>query len=112
MSEATSTSNQTTKTWVRIPDGTRVRLREGRQEGIIDGLTELVVGASRNPDGRTQYRIKLADQARILVSEDDLLVLTDAEGLILMVKQKVELRRSMTDRLRSALGADRFVPLS
>ena len=31
------------KKWVRIPDGTKVRFREDGREGIIDGLTELVV---------------------------------------------------------------------
>ena len=39
--------------WVRIPDGTKVRFREDGREGIIDGLTELVVGPRRNPDCRT-----------------------------------------------------------
>ena len=40
----------TGKRWVRIPDGTKVRFREDGREGIIDGLTELVVGPRRNPD--------------------------------------------------------------
>jgi len=109
MAEVHATPIQVGKTWVRIPDGTRVRLREGRQEGVIDGLTELVVGPGRNPDGRTQYRLNLGDQPRMLVAEDELLVLTDAEGLVLMLKQKVELRRFMTERLRAAFAADRFV---
>jgi hypothetical protein len=109
MAEIHATPKQAVKTWVRIPDGTRVRLREGRHEGVIDGLTEFVVGPARNPDGRTQYRLKLGDQARMLVAEDELLVLTDAEGLILMLKQKVEFRRFMTERLRAAFAADRFV---
>ena len=39
----------------------------------------------------------------MLVAEDELLVLTDAEGLVLILKQKVEFRRFMTDRLRAAL---------
>lgn len=101
---------QTAKAWLRIPDGIRVRLREGYQEGVIDGLTELVVGPGRNQDGRTQYRLNLSDQARVLVAEDELLVLTDAEGLVLILKQKVEFRRFMTDRLRAAFAANRFVP--
>lgn len=110
MAEVHATSIQAPKTWVRIPDGTKVRLREGRQEGVIDGLTELVVGPGRNPDGRTQYRLNLGDQARMLVAEDELLVLTDAEGLVLILKQKVEFRRFMTERLRAAFAAERFVP--
>lgn len=96
--------------WVRIPDGTRVRLKTDQQEGVVDGLTELVHGPGRNPDGRTQYRVNLGDQARTLVVEDDLLVLVDAEGVALMVKQKVEFRRLMTQRLRGAFSSDRFVP--
>lgn len=109
MAEVQATPIQVGKTWVRIPDGTRVRLREGRQEGVIDGLTELVVGPGRNPDGRTQYRLNLGDQPRMLVSEDELLVLIDAEGLVLMLKQKVELHRFMTERLRAVFAADRFI---
>ena len=96
--------------WVRIPDGTRVRLKADQQEGVVDGLTEIVNGPGRNPDGRTQYRVNLGDQARALVVEDDLLVLVDPEGLVLMVKQKVEFRRLMTQRLRGAFAQDRFVP--
>jgi len=42
----------TVKRLVRIPDGTKVRFREDGREGIIDGLTELVVGPGRNPDSR------------------------------------------------------------
>ena len=78
----------TVKRWVRIPDGTKVRLREDRCEGIIGGLTELVVGPGLNPYSRTQYRINVGDPDRTLAIEDDLLVLTDADGVLLMVKQK------------------------
>ena len=97
-------------TWRRIPDGTRVRLRENAQEGVIDGLTELVVGRERNPDGRTQYRINLGDPERMLVAEDALLILVDAEGVVLMLKEKVDYRRLVTEQLRGGLSADRFVP--
>lgn len=110
MVEAQSVPSTTATRWFRIPDGTRVRLRHDGQEGVVDGLTELVAGAGRNPDGRTQYRINLGDQARTLVTEDDLLILIDGEGTVLMVKQKPEFRRMITARLRSALAADRFVP--
>ncbi len=101
---------QARKIWIRIPDGLRVRLREGQQEGVIDGLTELVVGPARNPDGRTQYRLNLEGQPRMLVAEEELLVLTDAEGLVFMPKENVELRRLVTTRLRSTFAPDRFVP--
>ncbi len=97
------------KKWVRIPDGTKVRFREDGREGIIDGLTELVVGPGRNPDSRTQYRINVGDPDRILAIEDDLMVLTDADGVVLMVKQKGEYRRVVTQQLQAVFAADRFV---
>ena len=96
----------TVKKWVRIPDGTKVRFREDGREGIIDGLTELVVGPGRNPDNRTQYRINVGDPDRTLAIEDDLLVLTDE---VIMVKQKGELRRKVTQQLQAVVADDRFV---
>jgi hypothetical protein len=99
----------TVKRWVRIPDGTKVKFREDGREGIIDGLTELVVGPGRNPDSRTQYRINVGDLDRTLAIEDDLLVLTDADGVVLMVKQKGEYRRVITQQLQAVFAADRFV---
>ena len=78
---------------MRISDGTKVRFRESGHEGTIDGLTELVVGPGRNPDNRTQYRINLGEFDRTLAIEHDLLVLTDADGVALMVKQRDEYRR-------------------
>ena len=56
----------------------------GRYEGIIDGLTKLVIGPGRNPDSRTQYRINVGDLDRTLAIEQELLVLTDADGGALM----------------------------
>lgn len=102
--------NQRKATWRRIPDGTRVRLRENAQEGVIDGLTELVIGPGRNPDGRTQYRINLGDPARMLVAEDALLIVIDKEGLVFIVKQNIDYRRLVTEQLRGDFSADRFVP--
>ena len=96
--------------WRRIPNGTRVRVRENAQEGLIDGLTELVVGPRRNPDGRTQYRINLGDPDRMLVAEDELLIIVDAEGLVVMCKEKMDYRRLVTEQLRGGFSADRFVP--
>lgn len=97
------------KSWMRIPDGTKVRIREGGQEGVIEGLTELVVGPGRNPDGRTQYRLNVGDPTRMLVAHEGLQILTDAEGLVLIVKQNVDYRRIVTERLRAEMSADRFV---
>ena len=99
----------TVKRWVRIPDGTKVRFCEDGREGIIDRLTELVMGLGRNPDSRTQYRINVGDPDRTLATEDDLLVLTDADGVVLMVKQKGEYRRVITQQLQAVFAADRFV---
>ena len=97
------------KRWMRIPNGTKVRLLEGGQEGVIDGLTELVVGPGRNPDGRTQYRLNVGDQARILAVEDALVVLTDGDGLVLIAKENIAYRRIVTDQLRADLPTERFV---
>ena len=97
------------KPWTRLPKGTKVRLVEGGQEGLIDGMTELVVGPGRNPDGRTQYRLNVGDQSRLLAGQDDLAVLTDKEGLVLIERQSIEYRRLVTDQLRSELASDRFV---
>ena len=91
------------KAWTRFPNGTKVRLLEGGQEGSIDGMTELVVGPGRNPDGRTQYRLNVGDQSRILA------VLTDKKGVVLIEKQNIEYRRLVTEQLRAELASDRFV---
>ena len=96
----------TMQRWVRIPDGTEVRFCEGGYEGTIDGLTELAMGSGRNPDSRTQYRINVRDPDRTLAIEDDLLVLTDEA---IMVKQKGEHRRMVTQQLQAVVADDRFV---
>jgi hypothetical protein len=96
------------KSWMRIPNGTKVRLAEGGMTGVIDGLTELVVGPGRNPDGRTQYRVNVGDPLRLLVAQEGLLVLTDAAGMVLMHKATVEYRRIVTEQLRVELSTDRF----
>jgi hypothetical protein len=54
------------KAWMKIPNGTKVRLTVGGMNGVIDGVTELVVGPGRNPDGRTQYRVNVGDPLRML----------------------------------------------
>ena len=43
------------------PDGMKVKFRGDGREGIIVGLTELVVASGRNPDSRTQHRINMGD---------------------------------------------------
>jgi hypothetical protein len=96
--------------WVRIPNGTRVRLQSERKEGVVEGLTEIVVGPGRNPDGRTQYRVDVAGApAMQLAAEDELVILTDRKGLVVLPRQPEGYRRHVTDRLRAAFAADRFV---
>jgi len=95
--------------WVRIPDGIMVKHRHEGQEGFIDGLTEIVVGADRNPDGRTQYRMNTGVATRRLVVEDDLCILIDDENLVIMLRHKAAYRRSVTEQLHGLLADDRFI---
>ena len=93
--------------WIRIPDGTKVRHRSEAYEGAIDGLTEIVSGSERNPDGKTQYRVNVGDSTRLLVSEDHL----DIQNLVLLARESELYRRNVTDRLRSVFAEDRFVTI-
>ena len=95
--------------WVRIPDGTKVRHRSEAYEGVIDGLTEIVSGSDRNPDGKTQYRVNVGDSTRLLVSEDHLNILLDNKNLVLLARESELYRRNVTDRLRAVFAEDRFV---
>jgi hypothetical protein len=95
--------------WVRIPDGTKVRHRSEAYEGVIDGLTEIVSGPDRNPDGKTQYRVNVGDSTRLLVSEHHLNILLDSKNLVLVGREPELYRRSVTDRLRAVFPEDRFV---
>lgn len=97
--------------WVRIPDGTKVRHRSEAYEGVIDGLTEIVSGPDRNPDGKTQYRVNVGDSTRLLVSEDHLNILLDNKNLVLLARESELYRRNVTDRLRAAFAEDRFVTM-
>jgi hypothetical protein len=95
--------------WVRIPDGIKVRHRHEGHDGVIDGLTEMVVGPNRNPDGQTQYRLNIGTPLRQLVTEDDLCILLDTENLVIMTREKAPYRRYITERLHVALTDDRFI---
>lgn len=94
--------------WMRIPDKTKVRHRLEDHQGAVDGLTEIVTGPKRNPDGRTLYRIDVGLPLRLLAADEDLLILLDDEDLIMMEREKPEYRREMTERLRGAFREDRF----
>lgn len=105
-----STARPMKSQWMRIPDGTKVRLRLEGNEGAIDGLTELVQGKNLNPDHRTQYRVFVGEPSRRLAAEGDLLILVDRDGLILMDKKvAVEYRSHLTALLHNAFEADKFV---
>jgi hypothetical protein len=104
----TTRNSDMKNTWTQIPKGTKVRLAEGGMNGVIDGVTELVVGALRNPDGRSQYRVNVGNPLRMLVAQQDLVVLTDAAGIVLMHKENNDYRRYVTERLRLEMSADRF----
>ncbi|HET7058088.1 MAG TPA: hypothetical protein VFI05_05105 [Nitrospiraceae bacterium] len=110
MSAAQQNQTPSVNRWVRIPDGTRVRHRTEAYEGVIDGLTEIVSGLDRNPDKRTQYRVKVGDGMRLLVSEDHLNILLDREHLVLMNRESDLYRQNVTNRLRTVFPEDRFVP--
>ncbi|GBL40574.1 hypothetical protein EMGBD2_18320 [Nitrospirota bacterium] len=103
----------TTKaSWIRIPDGTKVKHRHEGYIGFIDGLTEIVTGPNRNPDGKTQYRMNTGAPDRQLVTENDLSILMDDEELVIMLRQKAPYRRAVTQSLQSVFAADRFLKLS
>jgi hypothetical protein len=96
--------------WIRIPNGTRVRHKPEGKDGVVDGLTEIVAGPGRNPDGRSQYRIDVAGEPTMqLAAEDELLLLTDKNGLVMILRQQEGYRRHVTERLHATFAADRFV---
>ena len=109
MSDAKPSNPRSTSSWVRIPDGTKVRHRHEGQEGFIDGTTLLVIGPHRNPDGKTQYRLNVGTPARQLVAEDDLCILLDSKNLVIMGKQTEAYRRIVTEQLHSVFADDRFI---
>ena len=109
MSIATPNLAAPVKGWVRIPDGTKVRHRTEAYEGVIDGLTEIVSGPDRNPDKRTQYRVKVGDGMRLLVSEDHLNILLDQKHMVMLARESELYRQNVTDRLRAVFTEDRFV---
>jgi hypothetical protein len=45
----------------------------------------------------------------VLIAEEDLLIVTDAEGLVKMAKEKGEYRSLVNKQLRGVFGEDRFV---
>ncbi len=110
MSGEKSARTEAAALWIRIPNGTKVRHKSEGKDGVVDGLTEIVEGPGRNPDGRTQYRIDVAGESAMhLVAEDDLTLLTDKAGVVLILKQQEGYRRRITERLQATFAANRFV---
>ena len=112
MTDSNNSAEREERKWVRIPNGTKVRIGAGGRDGTIDGLTELVSGSRRNPDGRTQYRVNVGEPERALAVEEDLVILTDAEGLVLIAKQALEYRSYVSRQLHAVLGEDRFIKIA
>ena len=109
MNNGQQSHSPTVPRWVRIPNGTKVRHRHEGYDGHIDGLTEIVIGSNRNPDGKTQYRLNIGGSTRRLVTEDDLSILVDGDDLVIMIRQKEPYRRSITQQLHGVLAEDRFI---
>lgn len=110
MNAGRSASVTSANDWMRVPNGTKVRHRLEGYEGVVDGLTEIVNKSSLlNPDGRTQYRIDVGDPQRKLAGEDELFIVADADGLMMIGKQKVDYRREVTQCFRSRFADDKFV---
>lgn len=104
--------NTSAQPWIRIPNGTKVRHRSEAYEGVIDGLTEIVSGSDRNPDGKTQYRVNVGESTRLLVSEQHLNILLDNKNLVLVGREPELYRQSVTNRLRAVFPEDRFVTVA
>jgi len=110
MKEGKDNKPEPGKHWYRIPNGTKVRCREGGDDGVIDGLTAIVSGANLNAEGRTQYRVQPVGASQVkLAADEDLLFITDRDGLVMIGKEGVHYRRYVTERLRGLFKDDRFV---
>ena len=98
------------RSWLRIPNGTKVRHRLEGYEGVIDGLTELVAkGSPLNPDKRTQYRIEVGAPKVRLAPDEELLIVADADGMMIIGKGNADYRRGVTKRFRAQFADDKFV---
>ena len=110
MKAGRESERETGRNWYRIPNGTKVKHRLDGDEGVIDGLTEIVQGTNLNADGRTQYRVHVAATSLVKLAADvDLLFLKDADGVVMMLREKIDYRRYVTERLHGVFSDDRFV---
>lgn len=63
--QITPSSGGIVTTWKPVPDGTRVEHLQKGYQGWVDGLTSLPTlhdGPKHNPDGHSQYRIRLCEE--------------------------------------------------
>jgi hypothetical protein len=65
--------------------------------------------SEQNPDGKTQYRVKVKGETRVLVSGQHLHILIDTKRFVLIGRESELYRRSLTDGLQAVLLKDRFV---
>jgi|CXWL01.1.fsa_nt_gi hypothetical protein len=94
--------------WKPFPDGTRVRHRCDHYEGWIDGLTRLN-GSETNPDGKTQYRIRIQTQReRNLSSHDKLEDCKDTERIFRSTEDLVQ--KLIEKKSDHGKGNERLVP--
>jgi hypothetical protein len=92
--------------WKPFPDGTRVRHLRDHYDGSIDGLTWLE-GSETNPDGKTQYRIRIQTHRDRKLSSHDKLedckdperIFRSTEGLLQKTIAKESDRREDNERL-------------
>lgn len=77
--------------WKPSPSGTRVRHLHDQYEGWIDGRTECLDGSRTNPDGRTQYRIRIySHKGRKLSSHDELEDCKDTQNIFRSTEELLE----------------------
>ena len=62
--------------WQPLEDGTKVQHHLDGYVGFIEGVTENCEGPKRNPDGKTQYRVRIKSTSTItLATADELEIL-------------------------------------
>jgi hypothetical protein len=86
-----------------------VRHRFEAYTGVIDGSMEIVADSERNPDEKTQYRVKVGDSPRLFVAENHLNILLDQKHVVLVDREPDQYHRAFTDRLRAVFPEDRFM---
>lgn len=97
-----------TQGWTRWPDGTRVRHKSRRYEGVIEGCVDaeyLKPEDKRNPD-ETQYRVRCAAGKVQCACQEDLEII-DA-GTLRKTAEELEKRFAISNDLRDLVRASRY----